>query len=115
MKTASCIVLLILMGIGSLVVIGNLANNNISSIDSYVAYTPVVLDGVAQNDLYRAAPELNTTEHQRAVAAVLRAYDQRYEFRDGTLYIPRELAADIDLLMNFTEKALEAQASSSDN
>lgn len=83
----------------------------------YVDYVPVIpVQSQSQTGwLYVKRPDLLTDAHVAAMINQLEKYHKRYRMHDGRLQIGCELAADKDLLANFTWKAWGEQQRNAEN
>ena len=71
----------------------------------YVEYVPIVLIVEHGDHILREEPSLITPEHIKAMKIILERYGEKYNMKDGKLYIKQSLQNDRDLLQNYTFKA----------
>lgn len=76
-----------------------------SCMDDYIPYVPVVVEWEGGDLLLKEDRGLLTEEHTRCMQVVLKRYGESYYMRDGTLFIPKRLHDDRELLWNYTSKA----------
>jgi len=71
----------------------------------YIEYVPILRNN-DPNHTFIVSPDICDENHQKAVMQILEKYDENYQIKNNKLLIRKSLANDLDLLSNYTKKAI---------
>ena len=81
----------------------------------YVEYVPIERIIVRGDHRLTENVSIRSASHLREIVRILDQYGERYEVDEsGRVWIPKQLADDLDLMANYTKKAQELRTNPDD-